>query len=179
MALGTGSIRFSRIVSEFGGVSPHRFSEYYVLNGLGVSGIPASGLMRFSNFRGKSNQVTTQQWVTSGYNQESWVRRYNGSGTGISYTWQNNNQRYGWYIYNRTGYGRQSGIFYCCGDPFHTPYRVGSSTYYYGNFKHSTGSMTWSNDNNRDYRLVIDEKVTTWVDTSSYVSATITANIST
>ena len=66
MALQTsGSLGFSEIVSEFGGANSHSLSEYYPLVGQGVTGLPSSGAISFSDFRGKDKDVITSTWVTS------------------------------------------------------------------------------------------------------------------
>ena len=183
MALGTGSIRFSQIVSEFGGVSPHKFSEYKALSGLGVSGIPASGAMRFSQFRGKSNQVTASVWVNSGYNTSSWVvRAHYGEKAAKWYK----NDATGWNMYYDGRYGNSP-----------TVHMYGAYRYINGvkvsNHYASYSSMTWGSwrwrrssyfgrnrrGTTKYYRMYVDENVTTWVDTSSYQNQTTTAQIST
>ena len=76
MALQTsGAISMSQIKDEFGGAGSHSLSEYYPLAGLGVSGIPSSGAISFSSFHGKSKNVTTSVWTSSGYNNtvSNWV----------------------------------------------------------------------------------------------------------
>ena len=163
MALGTGSIRFSQIVSEFGGVSPHRFSEYKSLSGLGVSGVPASGTMRFSQFRGKSNQVSTQVWVSSGYNNVSW-----------------NYVHYGARLVMRSWYHE---VYH---KPNGTWYRVQTNTHWNGQYG---WWMTYDNGNKKAksgsrykgdwWYSWLYEKSTTWVDTSGYQTQTTTAQIST
>ncbi len=62
-----GSISISQIQSEFGGTAPHGLSEYYVLDGLGVTGIPSSGAISFDDFYSKSNQVSTTGYVSKGF----------------------------------------------------------------------------------------------------------------
>lgn len=46
----TGQIGLSTVVNEYGGTAPHKLSEYY---GAGP-GVPVSGALRLSDFRGKS-----------------------------------------------------------------------------------------------------------------------------
>jgi len=65
-----GSISMSQIQSEFGGTAPHGLSEYYVLDGLGVTGIPSSGAISFDDFYSKSNQVTTTGYVSKGFSSD-------------------------------------------------------------------------------------------------------------
>ena len=165
MALGTGSIRFSQIVSEFEGISPHRFSEYKALAGLGVSGIPSSGTMRFSQFRGKSNQVTTSVWVTSGYESVSWV--YDGYGTKLHMTsWYDEIYVAGqWYRITYSPNGRWEGHYgwWLYGDNNNKKVKSGS--------RYKSGS-DW-------YYAWAYIKVTSWVDTSGYQDQTTTAQIST
>lgn len=173
MALGTGSIRFSQIVSEFGGVSPHRFSEYKALAGKGVSGIPASGTMRFSQFRGKSNQVTTSVWVETGYNQSSWVYRGSWGSDNEVFFWTGN----GGYWYFNIATGR-------FGLPTIVRDNQSSSTQYWSNWKFTAGSNWYSNYGTRTgwrywKKVNYYENVTSWVDTSSWQTQTTTAQIST
>lgn len=52
MALSTGEIKFSQIQAEFGGSAPIAMSEYY-----GKSTLPASGLIKLSQFHGLSNII--------------------------------------------------------------------------------------------------------------------------
>jgi hypothetical protein len=55
MALqGSGQIKLSEIVAEFGGSAPHALSEYYAA----ATGVPASGAISFSNFYGTSASAT-------------------------------------------------------------------------------------------------------------------------
>ena len=178
MALGTGSIRFSQIVSEFGGVSPHRFSEYKSLSGLGVSGVPASGSMRFSQFRGKSNQVSTQVWVSSGYNQttltllksinEGWQRSsdigfnrlYTYNNYGTAYNYSINMGHVSSYSVGGTVNGQSTTIYlYNGGQQRRYRSKSGKYTYY--------------------YRLDMKYNRTDWIDTSHYETQITTAQIST
>ena len=160
MALGTGSIRFSQIVSEFGGVSPHRFSEYKSLSGLGVSGVPASGSMRFSQFRGKSNQVSTQVWVSSGYSSSSWVYR----GSGYEHVKKVSGQRI-WSVHT-WGFS-----FYVINH---------STTYFRDGWKFTAGAFYYRGRNDYEYYKVnAYQSSTTWIDTSAYQTQTTTARIST
>lgn len=57
----TGPISLGNIASEFGGVVPHKLSEYY---GKAV-GIPTSGTIRISQFFGKSNRPDPPTWITA------------------------------------------------------------------------------------------------------------------
>lgn len=57
----SGTLSFSEIQAEFGGAHPISLSEYYRGGGRvpsGTSAVPASGLIRLSNFYGTSNIVT-------------------------------------------------------------------------------------------------------------------------
>lgn len=56
----TGPLSFTAIVGEFGGTVPHSMSEYYNK----ATGIPASGTISFSDFRGKSNNPLPPTWST-------------------------------------------------------------------------------------------------------------------
>ena len=56
----TGPLSFTAIVGEFGGVVPHSLSEYYNK----ATGIPVSGTISFSDFRGKSNNPLSPTWTT-------------------------------------------------------------------------------------------------------------------
>ena len=183
MALGTGSIRFSEIVAEFGGVSPHRFSEYYALNALGVSGIPASGLMRFTHFRGKSNQVTEDVWVSSGYNHSEWVSR------GVQpYYWTttSNGTRYptGWVYVDSDNWGKRlEGIVNGTQTTLFNNIAARFQEYYLysGNNRYIGSSYLWTNNKGtqKRYKVVRHEYVTSWIDTSSWVTQTRTAKITT
>lgn len=51
----SGPISLGQIAAEFGGAAPHSLSEYYAK----TVGIPASGTISFSHFRGKSNKGWT------------------------------------------------------------------------------------------------------------------------
>ena len=181
MALQTsGAISFSQIVAEFGGVGSHSMSEYHALSGKGVSGIPSSGSISFSHFHGKSNQVTTSVWVSSGYNQSSWVRiqtRTSWRGTA--------NNGYGAYFWNSD---RNFAGFYSdmsAGTP--DDYRHLNNTNNYnqvwtiGNYRYSKGGYdpSASPKKTRYHGLNIDQYQTTWVDTSAYQNQTTTAQITT
>ena len=52
-------ISMANIISEFGGVNDQSLTEYYPLNGLGVTAIPSSGTISLADFYGTSNQVST------------------------------------------------------------------------------------------------------------------------
>lgn len=56
----TGPLSFTAIVGEFGGTVPHSLSEYYDK----ATGIPVSGTISFSDFRGKSNNPLPPTWFT-------------------------------------------------------------------------------------------------------------------
>lgn len=56
----TGPLSFTAIVGEFGGTVPHSLSEYYNK----ATGIPVSGTISFSDFRGKSNNPLPPTWST-------------------------------------------------------------------------------------------------------------------
>ncbi len=169
----SGAISMSQIKDEFGGTGSHALSEYYALAGLGVSGIPASGAISFSQFHGKSNQVTTSVWVTSGYNQTDLVTVASGYAyTGFAFL-TGKNSSYGrgvsWYAYFGT-YASQGGT------PGWAP------TYYFISGHHFyRGSLQWtsSTGNNRRYSMTVKQDQTTWIDTSGYENQTTTAQIST
>jgi len=172
----SGAISFSQIVAEFGGVGSHSMSEYHALAGLGVSGIPASGAISFSTFYGKSNQVTTSVWVSSGYNQSSWQfwkTVYDGSANrwvvavnlGNSYV----------YVSSSTGLGasRVNDIQASIGGTHTTIYFNGYQLTR-GSHRHSSpsGAYLW-------YNINIYQSVTTWIDTSGYQNQTTTVQITT
>jgi len=155
----SGAISFSQIVTEFGGVGSHSLSEYYPLLGQGVSGLPSSGQFSFSQFHGKSKNVVTSVWTSSGYNDTvltsmgnvggSWASGY------ASFAFAGNN---GW----------QSGTL------------IGGNTYAYGNYwvggyyyVSRSGAYAWSQP------LTKYQNVTTWVDTSGYVDTASVATITT
>ena len=180
MALQTsGAISFSQIASHFGGSGSHSLSEYHALAGKGVSGIPSSGTISFSHFYGKSNQVTTSVWVSSGYNTSSWVRIQTRGGGGSV------NDTYGHYRYNFDNNGWiafYSGTAY--GGPAQSGYRSNHysfSSFTVGNYRFSRGGYdsAASPKSTRYHGLNIDEYQTNWVDTSSYQSQTTTAQITT
>jgi hypothetical protein len=54
------SISILQIATEFGGAAPHALSEYYGV----TTGIPVSGLIRISDFYGKSNNPNPPTWQT-------------------------------------------------------------------------------------------------------------------
>lgn len=54
------SLSILQIATEFGGAVPHALSEYYGV----ASGIPGSGLIRISDFYGKSNNPNPPTWQT-------------------------------------------------------------------------------------------------------------------
>ena len=160
MALQTsGAISMANLVSEFGGVGSDSISEYYVLAGMGVSGIPSSGSISFSHFHGKSKNVTTSVWTTSGYNSYStsianlstslgmWTHRSNGN---------NYMQLYGTTYLHITSITYQ-GIYYDRGS------RFGGS----------------NNGNNDYYYMRKHSQVATWHDTSAYVDTATIASITT
>lgn len=181
MALQTsGAISFSQIVAEFGGVSSHSMSEYRALAGKGVSGIPASGSISFSHFHGKSNQVTTSVWVSSGYNTTGWVRIQTRNSNRMA------NGGYGHYRTNTDAHnvGYYSGTAYGGPETFGyntSPNSAYNNTFYSGNYRFMRGAYDSRASGNRNwyYGLNIDENQTTWVDTSAYQNQTTTAQITT
>ena len=169
MALQTsGAISFSQIVTEFGGAGQHAMSEYYALAGLGVTGIPASGAISFSTFYGKSNQVTTSVWVSSGYNTTSWVMTI-----GSTYN-----------VYNPTIYVRKinsSGrYFFNWGGIIPSNTYVYTTTMNYNGYQYRRGA-SHSHGSATQPRWYIQQwqYQTNWTDTSGYVDTITTVQITT
>jgi hypothetical protein len=157
----SGAISMSQIKDEFGGSGSHALSEYYALAGLGVSGIPASGAISFSQFHGKSNQVTTSVWVTSGYNSSSWV--YKGQAYASSgYPWVRR------YSSTKHKYYTLQGTWIRYTSTSHLQWQN-------GNYKYQRGDWVSS----YRYKLMWWHYDTVWVDTSAYQNTTTTAQIST
>ena len=164
----SGAISFLQIATHFGGSAPHSLSEYYPLVGLGVSGLPSSGTFNFSQFHGKSNQVTVSSWVTSGYNQSSssstWVNRGNMGNIG-QFKWETGRNLSG-------GTMIVYGVYY----DSRTTHTMGNERFVRSN-EHSTDYDRWT----RTYWLRRDEYVSTttntWIDTSGYASTTTTVGI--
>jgi len=177
MALqGSGSISFSQIVSEFGGAGSHSLSEYHALAGKGVSGIPASGSISFSHFHGKSNQVTTSVWVSSGYNTTSWQhwRR-------LSPVWYSgNNSNYPGDNYYHF-YPEQGLWFFKASSAGYGNATNPANPYYTSGYRFQKGSQFWANNRNNQHGYYIEQyqQVTTWTDTSAYQNQTTTAQITT
>jgi hypothetical protein len=175
MALQTsGSLGFSEIVSEFGGASSHSLSEYYPLVGQGVTGLPSSGAISFSDFRGKDKDVVTSTWVTSSSSVTDWVLRYTGAGGyGSQASYEGNNS--GLHIWNgaatAAGWGSGNYIGFVG-----NPHIVGSIRYRSGGFVE-----TISNDNGSRnyYQLLVDSYDTIVTDTSGYVDIATVAAITT
>lgn len=182
MALQTsGAISLSQIAAHFGGSGSHSLSEYHALAGKGVSGIPSSGAISFSHFHGKSNQVTTSVWVSSGYNQTSdvyqgryggyhdwgsyWIYYGNYSINGLSW-WTTNT------TYAPTYVSAQMNVD--VGGASATSYTYGIYTMYRGNHR-----STSSRGTNKFYDFTVYKSVTSWVDTSGYQNTTTTAQITT
>jgi hypothetical protein len=162
----SGAISMSQIKDEFGGTGSHALSEYHALAGLGVSGIPASGEISFSQFHGKSNQVTTSVWVSSGYNSSSWVS------IGEIYVMAS-----GWtYIVKLYNSSTWASVYIAGAQ---RTYNYSGSYYTYGGLRHYLGSLRLSSGNYRYHALLRKQYQTTWVDTSSYQNQTTTAQIST
>jgi len=164
MALQTsGAISFSQIAAHFGGAGSHSLSEYRALAGLGVSGIPASGAISFSTFYGKSNQVTTSVWVSSGYNGTVWSSmgtRYS-KGGGSSHVWSDSSS------YN---------LFRWSGSQVYPWGGSGvGTTLIYGGYKYVRGSYKGNNY----YAITKYSGSTQWIDTSAYQNQTTTVQIST
>ena len=158
MALqGSGAISMAQIAAEFGGNGSHSLSEYYPLVGMGVSGLPSSGAFSFSQFHGKSNQVTTSVWVSSGHNTSHNVWEYRNSGSYNFWRSFYNTRRNFWnYVGNWQEVGRLRNT------------NVSSVTIGIWTYMGHTSSGV------KRYRVV-----TTWVDTSSYQNQTQTKRIST
>jgi len=166
MALQTsGAISMSQIAAHFGGSGSHSLSEYHALAGKGVSGIPSSGSISFSHFHGKSNQVTTSVWVSSGYNQTSWVWQQRGN--------------YGW-MWKQNGdnmFNINVGGFYWNDNNERYPERWTTKTQ--GNLRADRGAFIISENNRNYYWAELYAYQTSWVDTSGYQNTTTTAQITT
>lgn len=169
MALQTsGAISFSQIAAHFGGSGSHSLSEYHALAGKGVSGIPASGSISFSHFHGKSNQVTTSVWVSSGYNQTTFghIQTYNADSSYQTY-WAQRFDR-GYYMIRLHGVS----YHYSNVHNFRATW-INGKRYTHGAYDGRLSGNTWF------YDLVEYGDITTWVDTSGYQNQTTTAQIST
>ena len=184
MALQTsGAISFSQIVAEFGGVGSHSMSEYYPLAGLGVSGIPASGAISFSTFYGKSNQVTTSVWVSSGYYADVFTHLGTLSVvTGMTAIFWAYVVAYGraWFMlntFNSLGLAAAAvTVQNLSNSAALTEIYVGTRRYSKGAF-HSNPSAGGYID--AYHALVVWDNVNTWVDTSGYQNTTTTVQITT
>jgi hypothetical protein len=179
MALQTsGSLGFSEIVSEFGGVNSHSLSEYYPLAGQGVTGIPASGTISFSDFLGKDKDVITSTWVTSSSSVTDWVHRYTGQGGGYTDP-DTYMQSYDgtWHIWSAgavaAGYGSTSYFSFVSSGGTHT---VGTLRYRRGGFVETVGN---NNGDRYYYQLLVDSYDTVVTDTSGYVDIATVATITT
>ena len=177
MALQTsGAISFSQIAAHFGGSGSHSLSEYHALAGKGVSGIPSSGSISFSHFHGKSNQVTTSVWVSSGYNQTTLVdqgQHYDGDN--FSYYIQADSHRHQITI-RQSPFGNPTGFWRLniYGN------NAGRGTLWVGDWRFSSGSYgNTARDSSRYYYARVHKNVTSWVDTSGYQNQTTTAQITT
>lgn len=174
----SGSISMSDIAGEFGGSGSHSLSEYHALSGLGVSGIPSSGQISLANFHGKSNQVSTQTWVSSGYNETVWNTMYSwtypgGWNTGGNYVQKNPQGTY--YI----GLSATQTPYYSNGPQGDfIPY---SNPLYYGGNRRLVLDSAWHYfaSGHTAHNFHLDESSTQWVDTSQYETTTITVQIST
>jgi hypothetical protein len=166
MALQTsGAISMSQIKDEFGGAGSHSLSEYYPLAGLGVSGIPSSGAISFSSFHGKSKNVTTSVWTSSGYNQSTnvFVAEHWNGGWWTGAVGARNTPWSGWRYFGSFG-----------------SFAAASSWGGYTWVRTGQGKYTWSNNNAwNTFRLLQYQTVTSWVDTSAYVNTATIASIST
>ncbi len=63
----SGQITLSEIAAEFGGSAPHSLSEYYDA----ATGVPASGVISFSDFYGTSNYIPEATFYSSGTSTEA------------------------------------------------------------------------------------------------------------
>jgi hypothetical protein len=171
----SGTLGFSEIVGEFGGAGSHSLSEYRALSGKGVVGIPAAGAISFSAFRGKSNQVITSVWTPSGYNNSVWGLVWTGDG---NWPYNNGTAADGYYMLGYSG-----PTISAAGYNGFLQQSVSSTSHTVGNTRYTRGDYvrSWDNDNgNRDYyKVLVETYTTTWVDTSSYVNTTTTAQITT
>jgi len=174
MALQTsGSISFSQIVAEFGGAGSHSLSEYHALAGIGVSGIPSSGSISFSHFHGKSNQVTTSVYVSSGHNESTFqqIAYVNPYSQGY-WRWAKDTYKFSIWSYpgvSNVSYYRNN----VSGSNRYTSHTIGTRLYQRGSYAYSIGSGTFV------YWLRVSDYVTSWVDTSGYQNQTTTVQIST
>ena len=166
----------SQIAAHFGGSGSHSMSEYYALAGKGVSGIPSSGSISFSHFHGKSNQVTTSVWVSSGYNQTTNTFRGTYGGYhdwGVYWVHYNNSDQ-------TVVWKSSSGPTYInSGGYFNVGNRVYSKTF--GNYIINRGRQRSSSRSgaNNFHEFHVYEQTTSWVDTSGYQNQTTTAQITT
>jgi hypothetical protein len=164
----SGALSFSAIATEFGGSAPHSMSEYYPLVGLGVSGLPSSGTFNFSQFHGKSNQVTISVWVTSGYNQSN-----------SSSAWVNQGNVGPIHVHNwSTGRNLNGG-----GMRVYSATRTSSTVWNNGNERwirsneHSTDYDRWIRTYWLRKELYVTTTTNTWIDTSAYQNQTTTVGI--
>jgi hypothetical protein len=160
----SGAISFSQIAAHFGGSTPHSMSEYYTLLGMGVTGLPSSGTFAFSNFHGKSNQVITSVWVSSGYSDT--IQTVTSPASSFLY-WgdsQANGNNHGWV-------GDGVNFFYEYSHNY-----AGSRTY---NGATWVPASTPGVPNPNQGSVLLNKIVfsTVWVDTSAYVNTTTTAQI--
>ena len=177
MALQTsGAISMANIVAEFGGVGSDSISEYYVLAGMGVSGIPSSGSISFSHFHGKSKNVTTSVWTPSGYNSTSYVywkdvfSYPNGAGTMYFY----NSDNGGSWVYAKSDV--------VSGMNIQLNGTGTNRTYYSGIYRFTRGSYRGQSGGSGKYKwhnLTVARNTTVWIDTSGYVDTATIASIST
>jgi hypothetical protein len=166
----TGAISLSQVVAEFGGVAPHAMSEFYALLGKGVTGLPSSGIFNCSQFYGKSNQVVTSVWVSSGYNSttNNYIGEYWETSTWGSHFYAGNSGTWTFkFTPNIPGYSSYTS--------------VNAYSYTSGTRSYSRGSLRWtsSSGTNKSYGIIVYQSTTQWVDTSSYENTTTTAQITT
>lgn len=163
----SGALSFSAIATEFGGTAPHSMSEYYPLVGLGVSGLPSSGTFNFSQFHGKSNQVTASVWVTSGYNQAS-----------SSSAW----------VYSHQTAPASGGTYWAAGVALVTGFTINGTLYpttattlTQGNKQYRRAGLATSSPGFIGYYVghynYVTTTTNTWIDTSAYQNQTTTVGI--
>ena len=172
MALQTsGAISFSQIASEFGGAGSHSLSEYYPLLGQGVTGIPGSGTISFSNFHGKSKNVTTSVWTVSSSSSSAWV--YTGQVFYILSDPHTSLTRYGGSSYLQIGAWSGSSAGYAVSSRTVGNDRWRQGSYRDSFYNHRTGDTVYQ------YYVAHDSYVTTVTDTSAYVNTASIASITT
>ncbi|WP_066018712.1 hypothetical protein [Endozoicomonas atrinae] len=65
----SGRLSLADIATEFGGTAPHKLSEYY-----GSGNVPASGVLKLSDFYGESAFTPTHQWTIGVYDLYGFIQ---------------------------------------------------------------------------------------------------------